>query len=61
MSVSAAEKQPSMCKLKCEAIKKVSDIESAGATEDVESSEEQVKDGVAPAAKQTSRSWANVV
>ncbi|KAL7002199.1 hypothetical protein U1Q18_003353 [Sarracenia purpurea var. burkii] len=41
MSVSAAEKQPSMCKLKSEAIKKVSDIESAGATEDVESSEEQ--------------------
>ncbi|KAL6988801.1 hypothetical protein U1Q18_014554, partial [Sarracenia purpurea var. burkii] len=61
MSVSAAEKHPSMCKLKSEAIKKVSDIESAGATEDVESSEEQVKDGDAPAAKQTSRSWANVV
>ncbi|KAL6955401.1 hypothetical protein U1Q18_043593, partial [Sarracenia purpurea var. burkii] len=36
-----AGQHPSMCKLKSEAIKKVSDIESAGATEDVESSEEQ--------------------
>ncbi|KAL6991785.1 hypothetical protein U1Q18_009896 [Sarracenia purpurea var. burkii] len=42
MSVSAAEKHPSMCKLKSEAIKKVSDVESAGGTEDVESSEEQM-------------------